>query len=458
MDAKTTEDQSTELMKPAALDERVPTAVAQSVAATGNPISVPIQAPDGLRNGAETDGIAEVESLQETAEDVGLQEEERRRNASGAGSFPPEAAADSVFEIIRSTHVVASSPVIDQIQDETAPAVPERADLEQKVEALEERLDRLEKALLAPQRDAINIGDPALPSQPLGQGLETNISQAREREAAGLVEDQKALAGHQQALSHWCDAAATLQQDIEATIEKATGALADATQAKNALLSVLQESLKGRHQGLELVGKMLTRLPEKVSALGCNSRNEVSLEPLAEPEWRQVVMGDVSGKKTEAKLRVLESERYQQVTQARDLADGQRKRLFGFIEKQLLPILDALDEGEKLSRPYRAIANKPESIPADPDSGEKLIRWFNTYSLIRADLLGIMAKLGIHPMTVTKGEMIDYTRHEPFDVVPDPEQPTEAVKEEIRKGYGCQLPSEQAPTVLRAAQVVVVKN
>ena len=66
--------------------------------------------------------------------------------------------------------------------------------------------------------------------------------------------------------------------------------------------------------------------------------------------------------------------------------------------------------------------------------------------------------MNVRPMTIQIGEMVDYMQHEPFDTVQDPSLPTEAIKEEVRSGYEYWLSDSQAPTVLRAAQVVVVKN
>jgi len=279
------------------------------------------------------------------------------------------------------------------------------------------------------------------------------LAEARGREAAGLEDDRKSLSGFQQDLRYWSAAATVLQEDIQSTIEKSKEILATASQAKEALPEVLQERLQGRHQGMELIGKMLARLTERAASLRAAPVEEAELQPLSEAEWNKVLEGGADAKKLDSKLRVLEAERYQAVTQTRDLAEGQRKRLLNFIEKQMLPIVDAIDDGEKLSRAFTTAKemNNPRML-------QDLKRWFDTYSLLRAELLGAAAKMNVRPMTIQVGEMVDYMRHEPFDTVRDPSLPTEAVKEEMRSGYEYWLSDGQAPTVLRAAQVVVVKN
>jgi molecular chaperone GrpE (heat shock protein) len=116
-----------------------------------------------------------------------------------------------------------------------------------------------------------------------------------------------------------------------------------------------------------------------------------------------------------------------------------------------------LDEGEKLSQPFITAAMRVGE-KWDMEKSQNLNQWFQTYALLRDDLIALTAKAGVQPMTITPGEIIDYTRQEPFDVVPDPQLPTEAIKEETRKGYECRLPGDPTALVLRAAQVIVVKN
>jgi molecular chaperone GrpE (heat shock protein) len=387
----------------------------------------------------------------ENAENIRVEEEDRRRGIEdgtvAAGEHDAALTVNKSSEASPPVHIVALAPAADQ-------------DLAEKVNHQERELNEVKRELSEVKQELATMKGSLAPASFVSTSPpdpDALLSEARSKEAQGLEEDRKALARYQEEFGLWRKAATVLQQDIQATIEKAQEGITAASQAKAALPAVLQEKLQGRHQGLELIGKMLTRLTEKVVSLGTSSFDEAELQPFGEQEWRLVIQGEVSGKKVESKLRALEADRYQVVTQARDLAEGQRKRVLGFIEKQMLPILDALDEGEKLSQPFITAAMRVGE-KWDMEKSQNLNQWFQTYALLRDDLIALTAKAGVQPMTITPGEIIDYTRQEPFDVVPDPQLPTEAIKEETRKGYECRLPGDPTALVLRAAQVIVVKN
>jgi len=409
--------------------------------------------------------IAEAAALQETVEDIAVVEEERRRTEAAADPVPSDMDNELASDDAGNTHVVPVSLPIEETQSDTDAPSPDGAvheelkAVKEELAAVKERLERLEKGPSAPSGNGADIADSVMINPPVERRQESSIiAEARNREARGLAQDLQALTGYQQDLEYWAEAATVLQLSVQETIEVSKEALAAAVLAKDALPPPLPEKLHGRHQGLELVGKMLTRLPDKVLPLAECPPIETTLKAFTEQDWLQLIQDDAAGRKIEPKLRNLETERYQQLTQARDLSIGQRKRVLGFVEKQILPILDALDEGERLSRPFLDTDDGQDAEDGPPDPDVNLADWFSTYAKLRSHLLSVAAKMNVLPMTVHIGDMIDYARHEPFDVVPDPNLPTEAIKEETRKGYECRLPDNQAPIVLRAAQVVVVKN
>lgn len=390
-------------------------------------------------------------AFQENTEDIEMEEEERRRAISDGMLESPESATQPESDVSSSVNIVPLAPATVPLEPIAGQELAGKVDKQgRELTEIKRKLTEVEQKLAAMEEARFPASPAPAPAPNSGELL----AEARGKEAAGLEDDRKSLVGFQQDLSYWSEAATVLQEDIQSTIEKSREILATASQAKESFGEALQERLQGRHQGMELIGKMLARLTERAASLRVAPAEGAELQPLSEAEWNKVLQGGADAKKLDSKLRGLEAERYQAVTQARDLAEGQRKRLLNFIEKQMLPIVDAIDDGEKLSRPFVTKAEEMNS----PGRLQYLNRWFDTYSLLRAELLGAAAKMNVRPMTIQIGEMVDYMRHEPFDTVRDPSLPTEAIKEEMRSGYEHRLPNGQAPTVLRAAQVVVVKN
>lgn len=434
MESNVTQPDSQQLVENAALPTEDITAKQDSL-----PISVP-----------------EMPTLEST-EGVEMEEEERRRSMNDERADAPTSV---ILPISVAQPNIDESSRVHIVPSESYAASLERTsdqDLAGKLDRQERELTEIKRELNEVRLKLATIEEERSPAPPLlipVSNFEELLAETRSKEAAGLVDDRKSLAKFQQELSYWNEAAAILQEDISSSIEKSKGILVSASEAKASLAEALQERLQSRHQGMELIGKMLARLTERVASLHAAVLVAVELRPLNEEGWSKLLQGGPDPKKLESKLRGLEAERYQVVTQARDLAEGQRKRLLNFVEKQILPIVDAIDDGEKLSLPF---VTKADEITG-PGGLQPLTQWFNTYSLLRAELLGTVAKMNVRPMTIQIGEMVDYMRHEPFDTVQDPALPTEAVKEEMRRGYEHMLSDGQASTVLRAAQVVVVRN
>jgi len=290
--------------------------------------------------------------------------------------------------------------------------------------------------------------------------IESLANEALQSDDQILAEDRQAIEVSMQEARDWAQKGSTLRQSVESAIEACSEDLKKSSQLRDRLPDDLRDRLDGRQQGLDLTVKMLSRLrehpayPEEVTAV----------EPPGEiPEvrdlesWMEVLgveSNEVAGRKLMDKLlRQAANGRYQIVAQVRDEAEGRRKRVLGFVEKQMLPVLDALDDGERHSQELVDTA-----VLEYPNVTTFLREWFDTYASMRQVILGELSKIQVRLMIVELGSAIDYDRHEPFDVESDAALQNEQVKSVTRNGYEYQLNEAGDERVLRAAQVVVVKN
>ena len=220
------------------------------------------------------------------------------------------------------------------------------------------------------------------------------------------------------------------------------------------------DKLAGREEGLDLIVKMLTRLQEHPFIPdGITELADVVPLPSckAEDEWKNLLSKETdetsARKLITVRLRQAANERYQVVARQRELAEGRRKSVLNFVEKQVFPIIDAVDDGQRYSEDLVS-----QACGEYPEWEEPLKRWFHAYRVMRDVLLEMLQEVGVHTMEVKLGTAIDYDRHEPFDVEADPSLGNECIKAVTRSGYEYFPRDEGEVRVLRAAQVVVVKN
>jgi len=218
------------------------------------------------------------------------------------------------------------------------------------------------------------------------------------------------------------------------------------------------EGLQNRQDGLDLIGRMLDRLPAKTQGLADQQVSnlelarldvlEISTEPSdggqrSEEEFVHILS---------QKVKAAQYQRYRSIGTAKDEAESCRKRLLGLIEKQFLPILDGVDDGERNSRSViDALKDQHHDAVVSIDA------WFSTYTGLRHELLAILASANVVLMDVLIGSSVDYLQHEPFDEEPAPDLPNGNIKSGLRNGYVFVIAGEE-PQVLRPAQVILVKN
>ena len=214
----------------------------------------------------------------------------------------------------------------------------------------------------------------------------------------------------------------------------------------------LEQKLKQRQESLQLIGKMLGRLPEKSNFSVNDQTLPTELPKITEPELIENVKANTDNEFELAinkKLKQLGDKRFRVVSNSKNLVARYHKHLLNFIQTKVLPILDSIDDGEKYSRELKT---ECADVPNVLDS---LLRLHDD---LRKTVLNMLELVKIRPIEVEIGKKIDYNCHLPFETQPDKNLPDEIIKEVTRKGYEYQLEESEKWQVLRAAQVIVVKN
>lgn len=274
------------------------------------------------------------------------------------------------------------------------------------------------------------------------------------QQKADLEEDRQELVGYSEQIQKWKIRNQTLQEGINSAIENSQEILSQSREVKNKLPNPLPEKIQKRQEGLNLIGKMLSRLQEQTNDKIEEPDESEELPIASEQELRDLLDSPQGQKAIAKKLKEVGAQRWKIISQKRDLAEKLRKKWLNIIEKKILPILDGIDDGTKFSN------NLIEKLKADYSAQTtELDNWFRTYGLLQEILLKMLESVKVYPMSVETGQQIDYNRHEPFDVQSDATLKNEDVKEVTRKGYEYEPEAEsQELLVLRSAQVVVIKN
>jgi len=280
------------------------------------------------------------------------------------------------------------------------------------------------------------------------------VAEAWKQEQTSLEEDAQELADTVSGAEIWAARTGALRSAMDTTVTAAGEALEACSKIAEELPAEVCDELQGRQEGLNLTGKMLSRLPGRLPEKADIVAEE--LPSIGETGWHDLLTGE--RREESARRRIKQeagrvgSERYQVISRVRSAGEKAQKSALGVVEKHVLPVLDAIDDGESHSTPL--IAELSEKYP---DEKECLDAWCKTYAELRGLLLNALAEVGVRPMEVTIGTHVDYDRHEPFDVEPDPELADESIKSVVRQGYEYELAGGES-CVLRPAQVVAVKN
>ena len=285
--------------------------------------------------------------------------------------------------------------------------------------------------------------------------LQSLVRKCLAQEEANLTEDQHNLDGYNREAQNWTSQGKALLEGMQPTVQACNAILSSCKQVQASLPPKLQEKLQGRQEGLDLISKMLERLLGQAAGL---AEDEPLESPLPSQPDLMALLTDETNEESARKvldkqLKVIGNERWQLITKTRNSAQERRQRFLHFVEKRVLPVLDGLDNGEQNSKSLIS-----QMKTDHPDLAESLTQWFETYSVLRQELMNLLNQVGVHLMEVKTVTPIDYERHEPFDVESDDTGlQDEDIKEVVRKGYEYALDSNTR-TVLRAAQVIVVKN
>lgn len=273
--------------------------------------------------------------------------------------------------------------------------------------------------------------------------------------------DREELTAYWEDIKHWQERTSSLLKHLQTTNQVCQNSLNDCNEAYQSLSEELQDKLKGRQDGLELIRKMLERLLEQMQAIADKSENLDIPQKLPEPNKEAIAEvvnqqadKDLAPKAIKQKLKTIGNERWQIVSKNREEAKSQQKKWLQFVDRKILPILDGIDDGKKYSE--QLIEELKNQYSKDQ---ENLESWFKTYDQLREELIDMLEKVQVYLMEIEVGKPVDYNRHEPFDVQFDEEKDAESVKEIVRQGYEYTAPiNAKEKLVLRPAQVVVVKK
>ena len=320
--------------------------------------------------------------------------------------------------------------------------------LSEEVNQLKELVSTLQKQLeeVPELKKQIYILQKQMANRPYpGQEI---VEAALKEDQGQWKKDEEEFATYRQEFKQLQTSGNELQQRIESVVDNFQNKISEYLPIT---VPELEQKLQQRQKALELIAKMLGRLPEQTNLFVKDETPPEYLPKITELELMDIVKANTDNESELAikkKLKQVGNERWQIVSDSRKLVSGYHKRLLNFFDKKILPILDGIDDGEKYSKELKTECD-------DPNILESLLQ---LHDELRQIVLEMLELVKIRPIEVQIGTLIDYNCHEPFDVQPDEDLPNEVIKEVTRKGYEYQLEESQEWQVLRVAQVIVVKN
>ena len=342
--------------------------------------------------------------------------------------------------------------------------------VEQSQKGLEDRLNELEGKFdeICSQLKQISSESPLVkadqtdeeivPAEPVLdiQGL---ISQAKAKEQEGLKEDKESIEMCLQNAGFWLERGERLNLLIKELAYPADEAIANSNRIMESLPEELKTNLESSQQGLNIIGRMLQGLVEqddRLKRLVEGIELTDNLKELEEDEWIELLKGETDERSAQErineKLDAMGRSNYGLVSKAGELAEKKQKVWLDFIGKQILPILDGINDGRK----HTSILID-ELMERFQDSKSELSGWFDTYATLSSSILNMLNDVGVYRMDIEPGMMIDFERHEPSLVEADSEMENEQIKEIGRDGFEYVAQNGNRQT-LRLARVVVVKN
>ncbi|MEE4377638.1 MAG: nucleotide exchange factor GrpE [Candidatus Competibacteraceae bacterium] len=281
-------------------------------------------------------------------------------------------------------------------------------------------------------------------------------TEAQYREGESYQADMKAIVACEAACASWRTRAARLHDGVKSAQTLFEGELDRFSEVQTELPNRFHDDWYNRYEGLRLLTKTLTQLPDQLAKVSMEQYQQPLDAPLTAQQWTDLLQDTgewpSAYKRREQILTERGNARYQQIFQAREQLVQLKQGVLDCIVEYVLPVLDGLDEGERLSRPLIEASRQESTAVANI-----LIAWRNSYAILRTQLLPILEQVGIRQITIKPGMLIDYYRHEPCAVEFDPNAVAESINAEVRKGYDY-VDEDDRVYVLRPAQVVVFQH
>lgn len=394
----------------------------------------------------------------------GLQESKAGPQESGDPIIEVSTKIDDLYEEFKA--LIARLEKIEKqfSRLEKAEKIPESP---AEVEKSNEAASRVLKKSETEKSEEVNLEDTGkesvLKDQESAQTRELNIeeliAQAKKREKKNLDEDKKIVEINLRHARFWEAQGKKLKSEIQKVENRATDIIDSSKAILETLPPGLKDELQNSQEGLNIVGRMLKRLVDPGDRLNELTKGVVSTgtwKELQENEWEKVLENETTEESAlraiNKRLNVTGRENYRIVSSLNEMAEKRQKMCLSFFERQVLPILDGVNDGKK-----HLIQRIGELKEEYPEKVSGLNDWFKAYTDLQDELTKLLEKMGVYRMVIEPGTKIDFESHEPFGVEPDPEMEDEQIKEIIREGYEYTT-QDGNRQVLRAAQVVVVKN
>lgn len=376
----------------------------------------------------------------------------RPNSASQKLTNPQQTGETNVEGISSSSQLQDVDSKVSQLQNQVAQILAE-------LHQIENRLDNTGVKVTPEEereevRDNLEIERKVL----LDASILNLVKNICDEDEINFVQDEQLLNNYYSLVQYWSEVGETMMLTILSTVEVwQNELLPECRKTKEKLPIAIQKKLEERHQGLEIVGRMLSRLVEPVKEFSQSEIDHQNLVRLSQQELIDILPNQVckivAQQIIERKSTEISDRRYKCIAEMRRLAEENRKRCLNFIDKKVLPIVDGIEDGQKYSQ---SLVNqlKNDHIAL----GKQLDFWLQTYHKFKLNILQLLEKIKIYPMQVKTKTPIDYGRHEPFDIQADPRLPNEYIKEIVRQGYEYSTPDRDTLQVLRPAQVILVKN
>ena len=284
--------------------------------------------------------------------------------------------------------------------------------------------------------------------------------------ATGIAADAGAVASECKAMSLalresrcWVEKQRELNRVLERMVAGFTGVLRKFELQDQALSPEIRDELSSRAEGIRLCGRMLTRAHTRSSKAAdeSGSFDDIEIPVALRLETLSAKVDekprDEVEKTIETYLKKRRIDNNRRISDIRQRANSAEKTLLSVIERQVLPVIDGLDEGKKIG-----IATIESLIERFPEVKDKLLGWFRIYDVLISGMERELTRVGVQAFAANPGDAIDYDRYEPIDVEEDTNFGDEQIKETLRRGYLIRGIEDGQEYVIRPGQVVIVKN